>query len=246
MLIALLSDIHGNLEALEACLDHARRMRAERFVLLGDYVGYGADPGPVLEVVRELVRGGAPALLGNHDAAVEGSSQDMNRVAREAIAWTRAQLDAGQRAFLQSLPLTHREGDRLFVHANACHPAGWGYVTGPGEAERSLERTDARVVLCGHLHVPGLYHQVPGRPAQGFTPVAGEGVPLLPTRRWLAVLGAVGQPRDGNPAAAYALLHQERSTLTVMRVPYDVDRAARKVLDAGLPAVLAARLREGR
>src|ERR671916_38167 len=122
MLIALLTDIHGNREAFEACLAHARFLKAERLILLGDYVGYGADPVWVVDTVMELVEQGAVALLGNHDAAVEGSDADMNGLARAAIAWTRTKLGRDHRAFLSELPLVHEEGDTLYVHANGLAP----------------------------------------------------------------------------------------------------------------------------
>ena len=246
MRIALMSDIHGNREAFEACLAHARRSQVQRIVFLGDYVGYGADPVWVVETVRARVAAGAVALLGNHDAAALGSDDDMNADARTAIRWTRTHLDGAACAFLAALPLTHRESERLYVHANAWAPIEWGYILGPVEAERSLRRTDARVTLCGHVHAPALYAMAPARPACGYTPVCGVDVPLLPTRRWLAVVGAVGQPRDGNPAACYALFDDARQTLTIIRVPYDVEAAAQKIEAAGLPPRLAARLRLGR
>lgn len=247
MLIALLSDIHGNREALDACLDHAGRMRADAYVFLGDYVGYGADPVSVLDTVRTYVARGAVALRGNHDeAASDGLGLDMNPLARAAIAWTHRQLDGERRAFLASLPLAHREGERLFVHANAWAPGDWGYVFDPVEAERSMRRTDARLTFCGHTHVPAVFQRLGAGAALPFTPAAGAGVPLAAGRQWLAVIGAVGQPRDGDPAACYALLDRERNLLTYLRVPYDVEAAASKIRAAGLPAPLAARLFEGR
>jgi len=246
MLIALMSDIHGNREAFEACLAHARRVKAERFVFLGDYVGYGADPGWVVETVRAHVRAGAVALRGNHDAAVLGADDDMNAEARAVIRWTRGLVDPAARAFLSGLPLAVQEGEILYVHANAWAPGEWGYVLGAVEAERSLRRTQARVTICGHVHAPALYAMAPGKPPCGHTPVPGVAVPLLPTRRWLAVMGAVGQPRDGNPAAAYGLLDDARQALTIVRVPYDVEAAARKIIAAGLPPRQAARLFLGR
>ncbi len=246
MRIALMSDMHGNREAFEACLAHARRSAVDRMIFLGDYVGYGADPGWIVDTVRTEVARGAVALLGNHDAAALGDDDRMNADAQAAIRWTRGRLDADARAFLAGLPLGAREGDILYVHANAWAPGSWDYILDRFDAERSLERTDARVTLCGHVHVPALYAMAPGRPAQGHTPVPGVAVPLLPTRRWLAVIGAVGQPRDGNPAAAYALLDDARHALTTVRVPYDVEAAARKIADAGLPPRLAARLSLGR
>lgn len=246
MLIAFLTDIHGNREALAACLVHAARMQAERYVFLGDYVGYGADPGWVVDAVRSYVEGGAVALRGNHDEAALGPDEGMNADARIAIRWTRTMLDDGQRAFLASLPLRAEDGERLYVHANAYAPGGWGYILGPMEAERSLRRTPCRITVCGHVHAPALYHMAPGKPASQFTPVAGAAVPLLAQRRWLAVIGSVGQPRDGNPAACYALYDDERCMLTYVRVPYDVETAAQKILAAGLPMRLAARLFLGR
>ena len=245
MLTALFTDIHGNREALDACLADAERMAPDRYVFLGDYVGYGADPGYVVDLVQDYVRGGAIALRGNHDDAVVASGIRMNDMARAAIAWTRGQLDDRQRRFLVGLPLTHQEGDRLFVHANAVAPERWGYVTDRLEAARSLAATRCHSVFCGHLHVPGVYYIGSNGLLGEFAPVAGTPIPLVPERRWLAVLGAVGQPRDRIPAACYALLDDAKNELTYLRVAYDVATAAAKILDAGLPPPLAARLVKG-
>src|SRR4051794_11821690 len=245
MLVALLTDIHGNREALDACLEHARRMDAGRFVFLGDYVGYGADPSYVVDTVSRMVEDGAVALLGNHDEAIASPSENMNALARAAIDWTRGRLDAAQGAFLRTRPLSRQEGERLFVHASAYAPEAWNYVTDHMHAERSMTSTDCRLTFCGHVHVPALFHMTLGRPASHDRPIPGAAVPLMPDGRWLAVIGAVGQPRDGDPAACYALLHHEESTLTYVRVPYDVDAAAQKIVKAGLPPALAARLYRG-
>lgn len=246
MLVALLTDIHANREALEACLAHARLMSAERLVFLGDYVGYGADPVWAVETVMRLVGEGAVALLGNHDAAIEGSDTDMNSLAREAIAWTRTQLGPEHRAFLARLPLTRDEGGVLYVHANGYAPRTWDYISGPIEAMRHLTRTGAWLTFCGHVHVPMLYHLSATGKIGEFVPLPGTDIPLLPSRSWVAVVGAVGQPRDGVPAANYALYDTEQRILRYLRVPYDVARAAAKVRAAGLPERLAARLEGGR
>ncbi len=245
MLIALLTDIHGNREALDACLGHAERMGPDRYIFLGDYVGYGADPGYVVDLVQDYAARGAIALRGNHDEAVVARSGRMNEMARAAIAWTRGVLNERQYRFLADLPLTHEEGERLFVHANAVAPERWGYVTDRLEAARSLTATRCRAVLCGHVHVPGVYHMAANGLVGEFTPLERTPIPLLPERRWLAVLGAVGQPRDRNPAACYALLDDDKGELTYVRVAYDVTAAAAKILDAGLPPPLAARLLKG-
>lgn len=246
MLIALMSDIHGNREAFDACLAHARKQNVERFMLLGDLVGYGADPAYVVDFARNLRNEGAVVLLGNHDEAVSGSTRDMNDYARASIEWTRGRLSVAQRDFLAGLPRTHREGDILYVHSDASNPPAWIYVTNASAAERSMRACDAHITVCGHVHVPQLYNMTPAKPAMLFMPKAPLAVPLSPTRRWLAVLGSVGQPRDQNPTAAYAILDDERRTISFCRVPYDIERAAQKIKNAGLPGILAARLFVGR
>lgn len=246
MLTALLSDIHANREAFSACLAHAEACGVQRYIFLGDYVGYGAEPGWAVDTVAAHVKAGAIALLGNHDAAVLKADPDLNETAQVALAWTREQLDNRQRDFLNKLPLTAEEGDRLFVHASAWEPQLWDYVTGPAAALRSFAATPHRMTFCGHLHVPELYHLSMTAKLASFTPVAETAIPLLPQRRWLAIIGSVGQPRDGVPAASYALLDDERDTLTYMRVPYDTESAAAKVRKASLPAVLSMRLLQGR
>jgi diadenosine tetraphosphatase ApaH/serine/threonine PP2A family protein phosphatase len=244
-MIALLADIHGNREAMAACLADAKRKAAERYVFLGDLVGYGADPGWVIDRAMEYVARGAVAVLGNHDAAAAGRQVAMNETAAAAIAWTRAKLDAAQRDFLEKLPLSVEDGERLYVHASADEPARWHYVLDAYRARKSFEATPARQTFCGHVHSPALYLLSQTDKLFGFRPTAGVAIPLLGNRRFLAVLGAVGQPRDHNPAACYALLDEARNMLTYVRVPYDVASAARKIRDAGLPAVLATRLEQG-
>jgi diadenosine tetraphosphatase ApaH/serine/threonine PP2A family protein phosphatase len=245
MRIALLSDIHGNREAFTACLTHAVAAGVDRYAFLGDYVGYGAEPGWVVDTVRAHVERGAAAVLGNHDAAIATPRARMSESAEKAIAWTRTRLNGEQRAFLAQLPLSIEEDDRLYVHANARAPDRWGYILGPAQAGESLLATPCRLSFCGHVHVPQLYHLTPSGTIAWFTPVAGHAVPLLSQHRWLAVLGSVGQPRDGVPAAAYAILDTERRDLRFLRVPYDVATAARKIRAAGLPSVLSERLEQG-
>ena len=245
MLIALLADIHGNREALGACLADAERAGADHYVFLGDLVGYGADPEWVVDRAAEMVADGAAAVLGNHDAAVLIPSEDMNPVATAAIDWTRTRLDGGQRSFLAQLPLTVEQGDRLFVHASASAPDSWIYVLSSREAFQSFRATHHRLTFCGHTHFPALFNESVRTLPQHHVPADDQPIPLLGQRRWLAVLGAVGQPRDRNPAACYGLFDDARNRLTYVRVPYDVELAARKIHKAGLPAFLATRLTLG-
>jgi diadenosine tetraphosphatase ApaH/serine/threonine PP2A family protein phosphatase len=246
VLIALFTDIHGNREAFEACLAHAARHAIDRFVFLGDYVGYGADPGFVVDTVRGFVARGAIALLGNHDSAAIGARERMNDEATLALEWTRRQLEGSQIAFLRGLPLTAEDDDRLYVHASGASPANWQYIVDAPAAARSLYATSADLTFCGHTHVPALFHLTATGKVAGFEPADGVAMPLTWQRRWVAVIGAVGQPRDRNPAACYALFDDATRELTYVRVPYDIEAAARKIRDAGLPLFLSARLAWGR
>ena len=170
----------------------------------------------------------------------------MNSYARDALDWTRDQLTPAQRAFLESMPLEAELGEALFVHADAHRPGSWHYVTSVSDADRSLRATDKRLTFCGHVHRPQLYHKAPYKFPVCFIPASGVAIPLAKSQRWLAVVGAVGQPRDEIPSAAYALYDSEKATLAFMRAPYDIERAARKIKEAGLPAILSARLFIGR
>ena len=246
MLIALFADIHANRQAFEACLAQARADGAERIILLGDYVGYGADPEWVVTTVMELVNKGAVAVLGNHDSAIGTPREHMNQLAQIAIEWTRGELGARERRFLAGLPFQDHESDRLYVHSEASNPRAWTYVTGTMEAARSLTATTAHITFCGHIHHPALYSMSATAKMSAFTPTTGAAVPLLPGRRWLAVLGSVGQPRDNNPAACYGMLDTEKSELTYCRAAYDIEEAANRIRRKGLPIWLAERLFLGR
>lgn len=246
MRIALISDIHGNRQALEACLAHAEGLAPDRYAILGDLVGYGADPEWVVDRVREMVGRGAIALLGNHDEAVLAGQGDLNAAATVAMLWTRQRLGAPALDFLRTLPLAVEEEDRLYVHAEASAPQRWHYVLDADDARRSLEATDQRLTFCGHTHIPRLFGITAAEKLMAFHPVSAVPVPLRRPRRWLAVLGAVGQPRDGNPAACYAVFDTESQELAWHRVPYDVAGAAAAILAAGLPDMLATRLYGGR
>ena len=246
MRVALFADIHANREALEACLRGAREDGAEQHFFLGDYVGYGADPEWVVTTVMEHVADGGVAVLGNHDNAVADLNEGLNVEAQVAMEWTRGELGRAERRFLEELPLTHEDDARLYVHADASDPKSWRYVTGVDEAARSMMATPAEITFCGHVHRPALYTLSAAGKVSSFTPVADAPIQLLPRRRWLAVLGSVGQPRDGNPAASYAILDAERRELTYRRAPYDIDSAAAKIRAKGLPAWLADRLMLGR
>jgi diadenosine tetraphosphatase ApaH/serine/threonine PP2A family protein phosphatase len=246
MKLALITDIHANREAFTAVLDDARQQGAQRYALLGDFVGYGADPGWVVDRAREMVAEGAVAVLGNHDAAtVRGATSSMRPEPRQGIDWTRLQLDAAQLAFLDSLPYTVAEDDRLFVHANAHAPSEWGYIMGRTDAALTLQATGAHHVFCGHVHEQRLYNLSPTGKTGEFQPTANVPIPVPRHRHWLALPGSTGQPRDGDPSAAYAIFDIDAAEITFRRVPYDHDSAAAKIRAAGLPSNFADRLLHG-
>lgn len=229
MRIALFADVHSNLEALEACLRHASAQGADRHAFLGDLVGYGADPGAVVDTISALVERGAIAVRGNHDVDLEDD-------------WTRAALDAHQKTFLATLPLSVRQGEICFVHASADARFAWHYVESSSDARESIDAAGTVYTFCGHVHDQVLYFKTLAGKTAPFRPVSGSPVPVPPHRAWLAIVGSVGQPRDGNPAAAYAIFDTEAEELTFFRVAYDHHAAAAKIRRAGLPEWQAMRL----
>jgi diadenosine tetraphosphatase ApaH/serine/threonine PP2A family protein phosphatase len=185
-------------------------------------------------------------VQGNHDYSVTRDARpQMHAEAREVIDWTRGQLNAVQLEFLAALPLTEERGNMLFVHASAQDPIKWEYVSGLAEAERSLRATRSRMVFCGHVHKPALYRRADDGRMGAHAPAPGAAVKIQPQHQYLVIPGAVGQPRDGNCAACYALYDDVTRELSYFRVPYDHGAAARRVIGSGLPIVFAMRLIEG-
>ncbi|MGH7341249.1 MAG: metallophosphoesterase family protein, partial [Candidatus Rokuibacteriota bacterium] len=247
------SDIHANLEALEAVL--AAAAGYDKVLLLGDYVGYGADPNAVIERVRQLPV--ASVIRGNHDkvAAGIGNINEFNFIAREAITWTARVLTPQNHAWLAELP----QGPAIVDGAiEICHGTTFDedvYVFDDLDALRSLRSAERPLCLYGHTHVPAIF-QLSGErdEAGGGVTLDFVGPPRGPSFslsvdggvRYLVNCGAVGQPRDGDPRAAYGLLDTDARSVTIRRAEYDVAAAQAKVIEAGLPEVLAQRLGVGR
>lgn len=247
MRTALLADIHANREALDAVLIAVGARGVDRIAFLGDIVGYGPDPAYCTERVARLVSDGAVAIMGNHDAAIDSDGdEDMNRIAREAIRWTRTRLDPNHRSFLVNLPMAHREDDLLLIHASANHPRQWEYVTDETTAERCIRAAVSKITVVGHTHSPRLWRLTSQGTATSHTPASGMEMPLARSQLWLAVMGAVGQPRDGNAAACFGIVDTAKNTLLYERVDYDHYTTARKVREAGLPTALSERLLRAR
>jgi len=238
--IAVISDIHGNLEALEAVLEDAGRESVDRIICLGDVVGYGADPNNCLDRVRSEA---AAAVLGNHDAAAVDLTlaEGFNEVARKAIQWTSETLREDNREVLRTLPMFFVAAGAHFVHASPDEPQAWHYVQTEEEAWASLEACAEPICFIGHSHVPFRVLVRGGRLEALESPV----VEMKPDDRVLVNVGSVGQPRDGDWRASYAIFDEKAGRRLARRVEYDIERATRKIREAGLPEVLAARLAVG-
>jgi diadenosine tetraphosphatase ApaH/serine/threonine PP2A family protein phosphatase len=244
--IAFLADIHANREALDAVLDRVDELAPDRIVLLGDIVGYGPDPEYAVEKAAEMAERGAICVKGNHDEAAVSGPRGMSENARVAAEWTMERLSAPHLRFLDSLPLVVRGDGRTYVHASADRPGEWPYVDDAEAAARCLAASGDAVVFCGHTHVPAVYYSLTGRKPVHHRPARNRDEPLLPTRRHVVVVGAVGQPRDGVPAACFGLLETDAATVAMLRVPYDFGTTLHKIREAGLPGWLGMRLKIGR
>jgi diadenosine tetraphosphatase ApaH/serine/threonine PP2A family protein phosphatase len=241
MRVAVLSDIHGNLHALEAVLAEADAAKADEIWCLGDVVGYGARPNECCELVRART---SVCLAGNHDLVVVGTLplDEFSHDAADAAAWGSEHLAEENRAYLAALPsLAERDGT-LLVHGSPRDPV-WEYVLSNDVALASLAATEAPLVLVGHSHVALELCLADGRLTGGLAP-AGLEVELA-AGRWLLNPGSVGQPRDGDPRAAWLLLELEEGRATFARVDYDVAATQAEIREAGLPELLAARLESG-
>jgi predicted phosphodiesterase len=246
MRVLILSDLHANLPATEAVLNDAARHGWERALVLGDLVGYGADPGPVIDIVRGLHD--ATVIRGNHDKVAAGieDAADFNAVARQAAEWTARQLDAERRDYLKALPQGPLAIDRLPLDVAICHGAPFDedyYVFDAHDAARALASTPAALLFFGHTHLQMAFRQA--APNQPAAEIDDEDIDVA-TGRLLVNPGSVGQPRDGDPRAAYAMLDTITKRVAPHRVDYDIAEAQRRILEAGLHPHLAQRLSIGR
>jgi predicted phosphodiesterase len=244
MRIAVLSDIHANLAALEAVGSDLPSV--DQVWVLGDIVGYGPHPNEVIALLQAM---GARSVLGNHDGAAIGTVDPahFNPDARTAIEWTAEVLDGNARSYIGSLPEVRRDGDLTAVHGSPRDPI-WEYITGPAIAAANFGSFDTRLCLFGHTHLPVVYRLVGGG-VEATVGMPGETHPLGEARA-LVNPGSVGQPRDGLRDAAYAVLSTGDAPggdeIEFRRVRYDIDRTQRDMRQLGLPARLAERLSFGR
>lgn len=242
MLYAIVSDIHSNLEALST----VPTVGMDAVYCVGDVVGYGPNPNECCEMVREKH---AVTILGNHDAAVIGTMplEWFNPAAREAAEWTRAQLTAENRLFLESLPLVSRSEHFIMVHGSLSAPERFEYITSPWEARPTFDSMDPfDLCFVGHSHVAEYYARKVGEMGADQIMMIGGGIiDLKPGFRYIVNPGSVGQPRDGNPHAAFAVYDTDAQTVEICRVEYPISVTQEKMRSAGLPDPLITRLEYG-
>ena len=240
MRIALFGDIHANLEALEAVLEDASAQGVTDYVCMGDIVGYNADPVACLEKVRQM---DCPTVKGNHDndAAGNHSLETMNPVAAYALEWTRAQLTEEQRKWLTRLRMVRQVADFTVVHSTLDQPSNWNYVTNRFDAMANFSYQFTQICFHGHTHVPRVYVKM-----DRVTEVPADSIAIEDGLKYFINVGSVGQPRDGDWRACYALFDTEKRLLVFRRVDYDIAKTQGKILAAGLPEMLAERIQEGR
>lgn len=243
MRYAFLGDIHGNTEALEAVLAAIREEKIDKIVCLGDIVGYGAEPAKCLEVIRALK---CDVIAGNHDWAAVGkvSIECFNAYAKAAAIWTRDQLNDEQKSWILTLPLTLTYSDCAVAHGTFHQPEAFNYIQTVFDAQQSFEslkKLGARLGFLGHSHVPvGFFDTDP------ITYTLDGEIPVDEEISIMVNAGSVGQPRDENNKASFAMLDSESKTVSIKRVEYDIDAAANKIREVGLPEILAARLYQGK
>src|SRR3954469_24130402 len=240
MRFAIFSDVHANLEALEAVLADARDNKCTHFVCLGDVVGYNANPHECVDRVREM---DCPIVKGNHDeqASLFESSRDFNEMAEAAIQWTRDNLAAEDKDWLRDLKMQRQVRDFTIVHATLDTPAQWGYVFNNLDAAASFTYQHTSICFYGHTHVPTAFVR-----DDGVRRLNLEQLRIETGRKYFINAGSTGQPRDGDWRAAYCIYDSDKNVVELHRVKYDLDAAQKKIIKAGLPRLLAERLAIGR
>ena len=236
MKIAVISDVHSNIEALKAVLSKLDQTDVERVICLGDIVGYGADPGGCLELVKKRCD---VVVAGNHDCAI-GDFEEysmLNLYAAEAIDWTRNILSDEWKIYLETLPMVLEENNIVYVHSSPHKPENWSYIVSREDALYEFRYFKGSAAFVGHSHKAGIYCH------DGDT--FDDEVILHKGKRYIINVGSVGQPRDGNPDASYAVYDEGMNKVNINRVAYDVEAAADKIREAGLPSFLSSRLTTG-
>jgi diadenosine tetraphosphatase ApaH/serine/threonine PP2A family protein phosphatase len=249
--VAILSDVHANLEALTAVLDDVEGRHVDRILFLGDAVGYGADPIRCLELLEKsasrFVAGNHDHAAGNDQEEVEGFTED----AAAAISWTRGVLPPEAKDRLRKLPLDCLDEGTYLVHGSPYKPGRWEYFMSAQDADKGFGACENNVTFVGHTHIPAALVEVECKRLftglmRRVTMSNPKSLKIEAPYRYILNAGSVGQPRDGDVRAAYGIFEPEAGTFKLLRVPYDVEKASDKIRKAGLPKRLAERLKAGR
>ncbi|MEO0413358.1 MAG: metallophosphoesterase family protein [Verrucomicrobiota bacterium] len=241
MRYAIFGDIHANLEALETVLYDAAENHCTEYVCIGDIVGYNANPKECLHTVRDM---GCPVVKGNHDeeAVQDTSLEGLNPLARHAMEWTRAQLAPDERQWLIDLKFMRQVRDFTIVHATLDTPGGWTYVSNKFDAMASFSYQFTQLCFYGHTHTPRVYVKSDGVTEWEHQPTLN----LEAGKKYFVNVGSVGQPRDGDWRSSYAIYDSDEQAIYFRRLEYDIQTAQQKIIDAGLPDMLARRLALGK
>jgi diadenosine tetraphosphatase ApaH/serine/threonine PP2A family protein phosphatase len=250
MRLALMSDIHANLHAFEACLEHAKLHAVTHYAFLGDFVGYGAYPNEVLTIINKMSLDGAFVIKGNHDEmALNPHATELN-LGSISSKWTHDQISQENLEFITTLPFQLVINDFLLVHASANQPEKWFYVDNEVNASNCLEASanieGIKKIFVGHVHEQHLYYQGTSRTLMKFSPTLDNPIPLVSSRRYVTCIGSVGQPRDNDPKAMYVIYDHELEKLSFHRINYDVAKASEAIRQKGLPEFFAHRLEIGK
>ena len=240
MRYAILGDIHANLEGLQAVLKDAQEQGVTHYACLGDLVGYNANPVECLKIIRDM---DCPVVMGNHDyyCSHDEDLTGFHPLAADVVDWTRQQLSEDERAYLRNLRYIQSVESFTIVHSTLDTPEMWGYVFDPLEAEANFNYQSTAVCFYGHTHVPMAFEKHNGIQSGSYSKIkVGLG------RKYFINVGSVGQSRDGDPRAAYVVYDLMENTIELRRIPYDFRITQQKILDAGLPGRVAARLAVGR
>jgi diadenosine tetraphosphatase ApaH/serine/threonine PP2A family protein phosphatase len=242
MKAAIISDIHSNLEALFVVLKDIKKRRLKSIFCLGDLVGYGANPNECIDL---CIKESKMIVAGNHDwAAVDKTDvATFNPVAAKAIRWTKEKISKDGVNRIKSLELTGKVDNLLLVHATPKNPAKWGYLFTLDEYEREFSHFKEQLCFIGHSHIPAAVFQ----DANGYCDLVRDNpFPIVAKRRYIVNVGSVGQPRDMDPRASYAIYDGNNNSIEIVRLDYNIPLAQQKIIMAGLPEVLADRLLAGR
>ena len=237
----ILSDIHSNLEALEAVLAALAYERIDKYLCLGDIVGYGANPGECIAEIRKL---NPVSIAGNHDWAVAGlfDIAHLTSNATAGVLWTSRNITYKDKEFLKSLGLIHQEKELTLVHASLQEPERFEYISDNTSADKAFQALDTTICFIGHTHRPVIFI----KEGNNYTSTLQVEIKVRTSQTYIINAGSVGQPRDGNPQACYAVYDSEAEEVQIKRVSYDIRKAQDKIIAAGLPKILAERLAVGR